>query len=125
MKRGSLLYQSIFVVAGAVVLAANAHASPIVHTTSFDENIIIETDTFETSGGAVLFTTNGVGYSDWLSPNIASDLAGDSTVPLQIQSTASLIAQASEYQFPAGPGPQYIVLGGVGPAILDPYGTRT
>ena len=54
-------------------------------------------------------------------PIIAADLAGDPTVPAQIQSTVSLVTLASEYQFLAEKGPQYIVLGGVGPAIVDPY----
>ena len=67
----------------AVALAANAHADPILHTTAFDENIVIATDTFETAGGAVIFSTGAVGFSDWLSPNIASDLAGDPAVPIQ------------------------------------------
>jgi len=120
MKRESPLYQCIFVFAGSVALAVSAQADPIVHTTQFDEDIVVITDTFETSAGTVLFTTNGVGYSDWLSPNIAADLSGDSTVPAQIQSTAALAALASEYQFLAGQGPQYIVLDGIGPAILDP-----
>ena len=114
MKRGSFLVL-------AVALAANAHADPIVHTTGFTEEIVLETDTFETSGGTILFTTNGIGYSDWLSPVIAADMAGDSTLPIQVQSTASLVARASEYQVLAEQGPNYIVLGGVGPAIVDPF----
>ena len=64
MKRGSFLYQSVFVVAGAVAFGANAHADTIVHTTTFVEDVVIETDTFEAAGGAVLFTTNGLGYTD-------------------------------------------------------------
>jgi hypothetical protein len=109
------------VMAGIVAIAANAQANPVEQTTNFDEDIAIETDTFETPSGAVLFTTNGVGYTDWLAPNIAADLAGDSAIPAPIQSTASLVAFASEYQFLAEQGPQYVVLGGVGPAILDPH----
>jgi hypothetical protein len=112
---------TIFVLAAAVALVANAQADPIVHTTNFSEEIVVVTDTFETSGGAVLFTTNGVGYSDWLSPFIASDLAGDSTIPAQVQSTASLVAKASEYQVLAEQGPNYLVLNGAGPAMLDPF----
>ena len=114
MKRRSLLVL-------AVALAANAHADPIINFTVFTETIVIATDTFETSSGTVLFTTNDIGYSDWLSPVVASDLAGDSTLPAQVQSTASLIPQVSEYQFVTEQGPGYLVLGGVGPAIPDPY----
>jgi len=109
------------VLAGAAALSANAHADPIVHNTVFSEIIVMETDTFETSGGTGLFTTNGVGYTDWLSSDIAADLAGDPAVPTQIQSTVSLVALASEYQFLAETGPQYIVLGGIGPAIVNPF----
>jgi hypothetical protein len=112
--------RAIFVLAGAVALCANSHADPVLHTTTFAEDIFIETDTFETSSGSVLFTTNGVGYTDWLSPIIAADLAGDPAVPAQIQSTVSLVTLASEYQFLTEKGPQYIVFGGVGPAIVDP-----
>ena len=113
--------RNILVLAGAVALVANAHADPIVHNTVFSEIIVVETDTFETSGGTVLFTSDGVGYTDWLSPLIASYLASDPTVPGQIQSTVALVTLASEYQFLAGPGPQYLVLGGVGPAIPDTF----
>jgi PEP-CTERM motif-containing protein len=120
MKHGSLLYQTIFAV--AIAFAANAHADPIVRTTSFDENIIIATDTFETTGGAILFSTNGVGYTDWLSPDIAADLAGDPLVPAQVQATALLVALASENQFLTEQGTNYIVLGGVGPAVPDSDG---
>src|SRR5580704_14891971 len=73
MKRKSFLYRSVVVLAGALALAANAHAGTIL--IDFSEVIVFETDTFETSGGATLFTSNGVGYGDWLSPNIAADLA--------------------------------------------------
>ena len=64
-------------------------------TRSFAEDIIIATDTFETSLGTVFSATNGLGNGDWLSPNIASHLAGDPLVPSQIQSTASLIPLGS------------------------------
>jgi len=122
MKRSSFLHQSILVAAaGALALAPNAHASPIVNSTVFAETLVVETDLFETPGGTILFTTNGVGYSDWLSPIIAADLAGDPSIPSQIQATAALVALASEYQFLADQGPTYIVLGGVGPPILDPF----
>ena len=79
MNRGSLVYQSLFVV--SVAFASSANANPIIHTTAFDENIVIETDTFETPSGVVLFTSNGVGYTDWLSTHIASDLAGGGVPP--------------------------------------------
>jgi hypothetical protein len=120
MKRQSFFYKSMFLLVG-VALTNRAYADPIVHNTVFSEVIVIETDVFETSGGTVLFTTNGVGYSDWLSPVIASYLAGDPAVPGQIQSTVSLVTLASEYQFLAMPGPQYLVLDGVGPAIANPF----
>jgi len=126
MKRSSFLHQSILVAAaGALALAPNAHASPIVNSTVFAETLVVETDLFETPGGTILFTTNGVGYSDWLSPIFAADLAADLSIPSQIQSTASLVALAGEYQFLAEQGPNYIVLGGVGPAILDPFADQS
>src|ERR1700677_3464806 len=98
MRRRTLMrharpFQFLFVLAAGTLLALNAQSDPIVNTTDLNENIVVETDTFETADGSVLFTTNGVGYSSWLSPNIAADLAADTTLPLQIQSTASLIPQ--------------------------------
>jgi hypothetical protein len=118
MKRGSFVCRSIFV-AAAVALGAMAQANPIV-TTTFEEDIVLATDTFEDSPGTVLFSTSGVGYSDWLSPIVGADLAADPNVPVQVQSSAPLIVFASEFQFLAGQGPQYIVFGGLGPAVLDP-----
>ena len=109
-------------------LTGNAHGSPIVISTDFSELIVIGTDTFEATSGSVLFTTNAVSYSDWLSPIIAGDLATDPTLPTQVQSTASLIPEVSELQFlteqlgGGAPGElltggDYIVLGGIGPAF--------
>jgi hypothetical protein len=69
---------------------------------------------------------NGVGYSSWLSPNIAADLAADTSLPLQIQSTASLIPQVSELEFLTNPitGNAYLVIDGAGPAIENQTGTE-
>ena len=74
----------------------------------------------------MLFTTNGVGYSSWLSPNIAADLAADTTLPLQIQSTASLIPQVSELELLTNPitGNAFLVINGAGPAIENQTGTE-
>jgi hypothetical protein len=99
---------------------------PVVHFIDCSQVIVIGTDTFETTGGAVLFTTSDVGLSDWLSPLIAADLSADSNLgldsgagfPLQIESTASLVPRVSEYQFLASQGPAYIVLGAAGLAVL-------
>ena len=118
-------FQFVFVLAAGTLLALNAQSDPIVNTV-LNENIVIETDTFETAGGSVLFTTNGVGYSSWLSPNIAADLAADTTLPLQIQSTASLIPQVSELELLTNPitGNAYLVINGAGPAIENQTGTE-
>jgi hypothetical protein len=119
MKRNSLLYQSIFVLAGAVALCPNAQADPIVSFTAFSELIVYGTDTFETSGGAVLSTIQFVGWSDEIPSDIASEIAGDpsflasaptnSTNPLYdpaatafIKSSASQVALASDLQFLTG-----------------------
>ena len=119
MKRGSLLYQSIFVLSGAVALAANAHADPTVIFTNFSENIVYGTDTFETSSGAVLSTIQFVGWSDEIPSDIASQIASDpsflasaptnSTNPLYdpaatafIKSSASQVALATDLQFLSG-----------------------
>lgn len=116
MKRGSLLYQCMFVIAGVAALGARAHGSQVQGTT-FTIDVVVTTDTFETAGGAVLFTTTGVGYSNPLSPSFAADLAADTTLPLQVQSTASLIPEVSDYDFLSEPGSDllqdYVVLGGV------------
>jgi PEP-CTERM motif-containing protein len=120
MKRGSLLYQCMLVIAGVAALGAKAQGTPI-QSTAFAVDVVITTDTFETAGGAVLFTTSGVGYNENLSPSMAADIAADTTLPLQVQSTASLIPQVSDYVFltetPSEIGPDYFVLDGVGPAI--------
>ncbi len=120
MKRGTLLCQSILVIAGAAALSVNVQGDP-VQTTSFAIDALISTDTFETAGGAVLFTTAGVGYSEALSPGLVAKMAADSTLPALIQSTLSLIPQVSDYDFltmtPVGIS-DYYVLNGVGPASL-------
>jgi PEP-CTERM motif len=110
----------LLVGAGAAValmisFAGAAHSQTVV-STQFVETLVVGSDTFETATGTVLFTTDAVGYSDWLSPIIAGDLAGDSALPIQVRSTASLIPEVSEYQFLSEQGPNYIVLGG-GPAL--------
>jgi hypothetical protein len=87
----------LFFLIAAGALTAKAHGALI--TNLFTETIVIGTDTFEQADGSVLFTTNGVGYSDWLSPIIANDLATDPTIPTQVQSTTSLIPEVSELQF--------------------------
>ncbi len=108
-------YQFFFVLAVPILFALKAQSDSIV----LDENIVVETDTFETAAGSVLFTTNGIGYSSWLSPNIAADLAADTTLPSQIQSTASLIPEVSELELLTNPitGNAYLVIDGVGPAL--------
>ena len=58
----------ICVLAGTLGLVASVHADPIV-TTTFAEDVFVETDTFETSSGSVLFTLSGMGYTDWLNPS--------------------------------------------------------
>jgi hypothetical protein len=119
-------FQCLFGVAVGTLLALSAQSDPIVNTTDLNENVVVETDTFETADGSVLFTTNGVGYSSWLTPNIAADLAADTTLPLQIQSTAFLIPQVSELEFLTNPitGNAYLVIDGAGPAIENQTGTE-
>ena len=124
--------QSIFVIAAA--LAAQAHADTIVNTIAFTETLIVGTDTFETPGGSTLFTISGVGYSDSLSAVIAADLASNAPcgfcnsvpagtpLPTEIQSTAFLIPQLSEFDFLTELTPDYVVVGGAGPAIAYPGG---
>lgn len=116
MKRGSLLYQRMLVIAGVAALGAKAQGSQ-VQTTNFEIDVVITPDTFETSGGTVLFTTTGVGYDQALSPSIAADLAGDSAYPLPVQSTAPLIPEVSDYDFLSEPATDflqdYVVLGSV------------
>jgi hypothetical protein len=112
----------MLVLAGVAALGTKAQAEV---STAFTIDIVITTDTFETSGGTVLFTTSGVGYSDPLSPGMAAQVAADSTLPLVVQSTASLIPELSDYDFltvtPSGIS-DYVVLGGVGPASLGSTG---
>ena len=119
MKRSSFLYRPILVVAGAVALAANAPADPIVNNTVLSEIIVYGTDTFETSGGTVLSTIQFVSWSDELPADIASDIAGDpsflSSAPTNagnplydpaatafIKSSASQVALATDLQFLSG-----------------------
>lgn len=77
MKRGLRLLPLMFLLAGAV-----AHADPIIVTNQFTENIVYGTDTFETSGGAVLSTVQFVGWSDEIPADIAGDIAGDPSFPV-------------------------------------------
>jgi hypothetical protein len=106
----------------AWIAASNVYGMPIVTFHSFDEVIIYVTDTFETAGGTPLFATNGVAYSDSLSPMIASQMSADSTLPIQVRSTAGLIPEVSEYQFVTAQGLTYVLLNGTAPAIVDPSG---
>jgi hypothetical protein len=128
MKRRSLLYQSLFVMAGVAGLGAKAQGSPInTQSTSFTVDIAVTTDTFETAGGAVLFTTSGVAYETPLSPDLVAGMTGGlevsspETLPSQVLSTLALIPEVSDYDFltvvPTGIS-DYIVLNGVGPAFL-------
>lgn len=71
MKRCSSLWRTVVLMGG---FAANAHASPIVVSTSFDETITTGTDTFETAGGSVLSTLQYVGWSDEIPSDIEADL---------------------------------------------------
>ena len=82
----------------------------------------------------MLFTLSDIGYSDWLSAVIAADLGGaipcnqcppGTAPPLLGQTTASLIPQVSEYQFLTSQGPEAVLPGGFGPAILGPTGDVT
>jgi hypothetical protein len=126
MKRGSLLYQSMFVIAGVAALGAKAQGETI-QSTAFTIDIVVTTDTFETSGGTVLSTTSGVGYEVPLSPGLVSDMteglavSSSGALPSQVLSTLPLIPEVSDYDFltvvPTG-NSDYIVLNGVGPAFL-------
>jgi hypothetical protein len=128
MKR-SQVSQLIVVIAGCTALAATAHADPIVNTIAFTETLLVGSDTVETLAGATLFTITGAGYSDSLSPVIAADFASNapcnfcysvlvgSPLPIQIQSTAFLIPQLSEYAFLTELTPDYVVVRSAGPAI--------
>ena len=119
MKRDALLTCAILIAAGVAVAAPEAHADPVVITTIFVETIVVATDTFETADGTVVATSSGVGYSDWLSPTIAADLAGDTTLPLELRSIASLVPQVSEYQFLAEQSPGDYIVSGSGGTIIS------
>jgi hypothetical protein len=116
MIQGSFLYESIFVLAGAIALGANAQADPIVNSSIFTETIVYGTDTFETSGGAVLSAIQFVGWSDEIPSDIASEIASDplflasaptnSTNPVNdpaatafIESSAAQVALATDLEF--------------------------
>jgi hypothetical protein len=130
MRRGSFT----LVVVGMIALSLTAHADTIVNTVAFTETLLIGTDTFEIPAGSQLFVINGVGYSGSLSPVIASGFASNapcnfcfsvpagSPLPIQIQSTAALIPEFSEYDFLTQVSPDYVVVGGAGPALAFPGG---